>query len=260
MPPLPPQPGTLRPQLSLSSFSLPKLQSGHGWHQGGPTRGPDLTWVWRFWDPGSGKGPSRPGGWGPLPPARLTALHLPEAKGPPVVSARCRSEGRARVVLICEHVWVCVAVASWGDLCVSAPGEPVWGKPASASLSSWLPLGAGTQRRGLGGGLDCQSRLLLGSVLEGQKHLLGNREGQAERGTEWEGGRTAERTDGQRDGGRERGSAGTRLRSSWEPHSAQLQDPEKPSGGVGLGPPCGRAGGPERVRVRVRGRRGLTSE
>ena len=58
MPPLPAQPGTPRPQLRLSSFSLPKLQSGHGWHQGGSTRGPDLTWVWWFPDPGSGKGPS----------------------------------------------------------------------------------------------------------------------------------------------------------------------------------------------------------
>ena len=163
----------------------------------------------------------------------------------------------------CSCVSTCGSVWLWprGVTSVSLPQ----GSRCGVSLPlpvypAGSPLGAGTQRRGLGGGLDCQSRLLLGSVLEGQKHLSGNREGQAERGTEWEGGRTAERTDGQRDGGRERGSAGTRLRSSWEPHSAQLQDPEKPSGGVGLGPPCARAGDPERVRVRARGRRGLTSE
>lgn len=104
----------------------------------------------RFWQrpfPGPG------GGRRPLPPARLTALHLPEAKGPSCcellgAGVRVSCPGR----LMCEHVWFCVAVASWGDLCVSAPGEPVWGKPASASLSSWLPLGDWNPAEGAGWG------------------------------------------------------------------------------------------------------------
>ena len=124
------------------------------------------------------------------------------------------------------------------------------------------PEGTGTQRRGLGGGLDCKSRLLLGSVFEEQKHLLGNRESEAERGTEREGGRIAKRTDGPRDDGgwgsevqREPGSG--RPGSCTAPSSRILRSQAAGSGSVLR---VAGTGDPERARVRVRGRRGLTSE
>jgi len=104
-----------------------------------PRARPDLGVVVpgpRFWQ----RPFPSPGGH-PLPPARLPALHLPEAEGPSCCEPRQRrSEGALPGSCSCVHAWLCVAVASWGDLCVSAPGEPVWGKPDSASPSSWLPL------------------------------------------------------------------------------------------------------------------------
>lgn len=157
MPPLPPQPGTPRPQLRLSSFSLPKLQSGHGWHQGGPTRGPDLTWVWWFPDPGSGKGPSparvgipflQPGSL----PCTSQKLRVPPAVSHISAGVRVPCPGRARVCMR-GSVWL------WprGVTSVSLPQGSRCGVSLTLPLHpAGSPWGDGNPAEGAGWGSGLQ--------------------------------------------------------------------------------------------------------
>lgn len=110
------------------------------------------------------------------------------------------------------------------------------------------PLGEWNPAEGAEGGLDCQSRLFLGSLLEGQRHLLGNRhqdrKGEEERGAE-EGGRTdskAGRWTARWGRGVRLGGAGGSGRPGTR-RGPQLEAPERPGGRVTLGPRCGSAQG-----------------